>query len=648
MDAIQADCDVKETNIILYGLPPEERECKLYDEFDKFAYKNKETLRDFYLIFSLLLNDKNIYKVKLEQFQVNTKSSNTLPPEWSKFITNSQQYSTNQSSTPFSITYPSNDYQSSVRHNVYIPQPSIPQLEYAPTVNQQSQQPEFPQLDSGQNVLVFKQGDDPIDTINHMMSILSVVVTSRYPTTNNQLMNSLNHRQQATINDGEKQKTVICYNYKGEGHMSKYFTKPKGKRDDAWFKDKVLMVQAQANGQILHEEELSFLADPGIADGQATQTDKVLMVQAQANGQILHEEELSFLADPGIADGQATQTVITHNASYQADDLDEYDSNCDEPNTAKVDLMANLSYFGSNVLTKLEPKLYDGNVIKNTFAITILDYEETLMLAEENFEKRFVPQTELYAEEAFWSHKLMHSLDPSPSCKPTRVGVPKELPKEKGLIIAALKDELRKLKGKALVDNVVTTHTIAPEMLKIDVEPIAPRLVKPSTSASGSHRSGNTKKDKIQRPPSSTQKNKVEDDPSTINSSLKNKNCAVEPKGTAIVQHSKLNANSKLICVKCNGCMLSDNNYLCVLNVINDVNALPKSKSVKKTSKINIWKPTCKEFTKTGYTWRHIGWTFTIVGNTCPLTRITTTTEVPPRKPTVLETDTPKPAVTLV
>nr|GEU93358.1 hypothetical protein [Tanacetum cinerariifolium] len=37
--AIQTDCDVKVTNIILQGLPPEERKCKLYDELDKFAYK---------------------------------------------------------------------------------------------------------------------------------------------------------------------------------------------------------------------------------------------------------------------------------------------------------------------------------------------------------------------------------------------------------------------------------------------------------------------------------------------------------------------------------------------------------------------------------------------------------------------------------
>ncbi|GJR41866.1 hypothetical protein Tco_1309969 [Tanacetum coccineum] len=115
--AIQADYDIKETNIILQGLPPEvyalvsnhkvakelweiiqllmqgtsltkqERECKLYDEFNKFAYKNGETLHDFYLRFSLLLNDMNIYNMKLEQFQVNTKFFNTLPPEWSKFKT---------------------------------------------------------------------------------------------------------------------------------------------------------------------------------------------------------------------------------------------------------------------------------------------------------------------------------------------------------------------------------------------------------------------------------------------------------------------------------------------------------------------------------------------------------------------------------
>ncbi|GJY63443.1 hypothetical protein Tco_0464903 [Tanacetum coccineum] len=260
---------------------------------------------------------------------------------------------------------------------------------------------------------------------------------------------------------------------------------------------------------------------------------------------------------------------------------------------------------------------------------------------------------------------------------------------EKMLEITALKDDLRKLKGKALVDNVVTKHTIDPEMLKIDVEPITPKLytkliqelltnisktcpsinnsgeklvvvtpknkdkrvrftepvtssgntitktastsnlvsnkpmlsstgVKLSTSASGSQPSGNTKKDKIQQTPSSTQKNKVEAHPRKVKSSLKNKDCVVAPKGTANVQHSKLNANSELKCVKCNGCMLSDNHDLCVLDFINNVNARVKSKSIKK------------------------------IGNACPLTRITTTTEVPLRKPIALENETHKLVVTLV
>nr|GEZ59968.1 retrovirus-related Pol polyprotein from transposon TNT 1-94 [Tanacetum cinerariifolium] len=48
------------------------------------------------------------------------------------------------------------------------------------------------------------------------------------------------------------------------------------------------------------------------------------------------------------------------------------------------------------------------------------------------------------------------------------------------------------------------------------------------------------------------------------------------------------------------------------------------------------------------YTWRPTGRTFTIVGNACPLTRITTNTEVPSRKPIVVETVTPKLVVTLV
>nr|GEW92895.1 hypothetical protein [Tanacetum cinerariifolium] len=389
--------------------------------------------------------------MKLEQFQVNTKFLNTLPPKWSKFVTDvnlvrdlhttnidqlhaylgqhefhaneirlmherssdplalvatyqmkqfpyqtyqnlyqntqfqpqvslyqsshygspyqSQQYSHNQSSTPLSITYPSNDFQSSVYHNVYSSLSSIPQVEYAPSVNQQ---PKIFQPDSGLIVPMFQKGDDPIDAINHIMSFLTAVVTSWYPTTNSQLRNLSNPRQQATINNrrvtlkpiqgrhtslaagtsrtytpgasrnnSEKQRTVICYNCKGESHMSKQCTKPKRTRDDSWFKDKVLLVQAQANSQILHEEELAFLADPGITEAQPT------------------------------------QTVITHNAAYQANDLDAYESECDEINTAKVALMANLSHYGSENLAKVAVQNSNSPAQQDALILSVIDQLKT-------------------------------------------------------------------------------------------------------------------------------------------------------------------------------------------------------------------------------------------------------------------------------
>nr|GEZ97656.1 hypothetical protein [Tanacetum cinerariifolium] len=221
-------------------------------------------------------------------------------------------------------------------------------------------------------VLVFQKGDVLIDAIKHMMSFLTVVVTSRYPLTNNQLRNSSNPRQQATINN--------------------------------------------------------------------------------------------------------------------ADDLDAYDSDCDEINSAKIDLMGNLSHYGSDKLAEnscfhaqqddlilsvikqlktqvinytkinqdnknvneiltaklerykdqLEPKLYDGSVIQKTDAVVICDSDETLMLEDESRLKMLQKQkdpmmsekkTELLAEQSFWSQNFWNSEQTSLSTSTTIVEVPKKLPK---------------------------------------------------------------------------------------------------------------------------------------------------------------------------------------------------------------------------
>ncbi|GJX99570.1 putative nucleotidyltransferase, ribonuclease H [Tanacetum coccineum] len=56
--------------------------------------------------------------------------------------------------------------------------------------------------------------------------------------------------------------------------------------------------------------------------------------------------------------------------------------------------------------------------------------------------------------------------------------------KEKVLVITTLKDELRKLKGKALVDNDVTKHPNDPEMPLTNMEPITPKLLNKRTTHS--------------------------------------------------------------------------------------------------------------------------------------------------------------------
>nr|GEW86911.1 retrovirus-related Pol polyprotein from transposon TNT 1-94 [Tanacetum cinerariifolium] len=81
--------------------------------------------------------------------------------------------------------------------------------------------------------------------------------------------------------------------------------------------------------------------------------------------------------------------------AYQADDLDAYDSDCDEVSTAKAVLMANLSSYDSDVLSESRPIFYDGNVIaKETNVILIVDSEETLMLEEESRSKMLLKQSD--------------------------------------------------------------------------------------------------------------------------------------------------------------------------------------------------------------------------------------------------------------
>ncbi|GKA68562.1 hypothetical protein Tco_0768479 [Tanacetum coccineum] len=137
--------------------------------------------------------------------------------------------------------------------------------------------------------------------------------------------------------------------------------------------------------------------------------------------------------------------------------------------------------------------LYVGDIIQKTNPIVIPDSEETLTLAEESrskmllkhkdnmmqekikqidttpidyaalnklykdFETRFVPQTELSAEQAFWSHNSVSSSEPDLSDRPTNVEVPKELPK-----VSMVNTSLKKLKYHLANFDVVVKERTTP------------------------------------------------------------------------------------------------------------------------------------------------------------------------------------------
>ncbi|GKB78784.1 hypothetical protein Tco_0945679 [Tanacetum coccineum] len=250
---------------------------------------------------------------------------------------------------------------------------------------------------------------------------------------------------------------------------------------------------------------------------------------------------------------------------------------------------------------------------------------------------------------------------------------------EKVVVITALKNDLRKLKGKEIADNVSqmsNAATTAPGMYKLDPIILAPKVknnreaheyylkytveqaailreliqellgyvrdtcpdihkpsnipkvpnrpllsstgVNPSTSASGSKPSGNTKNDRILRTPSSNEKNKVEVQSRKVKSSLNKRNSDSKNVCNEHVKHPVKGA--KALCSVCNECLFDANHAMCLIDHVNSMNVRAKSVS-KKNKKRKEWKPTGKVFNSIGYKWKPTGRTFTLVGNACPLTR---------------------------
>ncbi|GJZ84382.1 hypothetical protein Tco_0649721 [Tanacetum coccineum] len=245
---LQDDCDVQATNIIFHGLPPDvyalvnyqeaakdiwdrvkmrmkgtglsyqEHECRLYNLFNKCAYVQGETLYEYYGRFSQLINDMHTIGMTMQQSPQHSSYSIYLPP---------QQF------TPV--------YAAPIHHQHHYtlvnPQqhPVSPPPFISPLMTPQSQA-EFPQLDSGLVVLMFQQGEYPIECINKAMAFLTV----KSPFNKFKV---------------DKFRVMLVQEIEELLLLQREMLQP---RNATWFKEKLMLAEAKEAGQILDEEQHAF------------------------------------------------------------------------------------------------------------------------------------------------------------------------------------------------------------------------------------------------------------------------------------------------------------------------------------------------------------------------------------------------------
>nr|GEX69393.1 hypothetical protein [Tanacetum cinerariifolium] len=333
--------------MLMHGtsLTKQERECKIYDEFDKFAYRKGETLRDFYLRFSLLLNDMNMYNMKLKQFQVNTKFLNTLPPEWSKFVTDVKLvrdlHTTNVDQLCAYLgqhEYHANEVRL-MDERTSDPLALVSQHQLNRQTYQHHQQsyhqPQFQQQASTYQTSSYATSYHTPQFVSQGTSSSSLSISYLV----NDISSTVNHNAYMASSSAPQIDYAPMVH-----HSSEYSSLETGLV--------VLVFQKGDNPIDAINHMMSFLTAVVTSRGGRILC-RLVRQDRLHQDQVLQEEELEFLADPGTAESSSNQNVITTNDAYQANDLDAYDSDCDELNSAKIALMANLSHYGFDNLAEV-------------------------------------------------------------------------------------------------------------------------------------------------------------------------------------------------------------------------------------------------------------------------------------------------------
>ncbi|GJZ16890.1 integrase, catalytic region, zinc finger, CCHC-type containing protein [Tanacetum coccineum] len=299
-------------------LTKKDRESQLYNDFEHFHQNKGETIHDYYVRFAKLINDMRNIKMTMSRMQLNSKFVNNMLPEWGRFVTTMKlnrglkdsnydhlyaylkqhEAHTNEKKMMLDqFTQHTVDplaLMSNVSQQQYYSQSSTT----PPSIHLQPHFADYTQLDSG-----LSPTDNLIENLTNTLALLTESYKTYLPQTNNQLRTSSNTRNQATIQDGRvvvqnvqgaagyggaqnrvgnanpgQSRQIKCYNYNGIGHIARNCTQPKRPQNSEYFKDKMLLMQAQENGVALDEEQLLFIAVDD-CDAFDSDVDEALTVQ---------------------------------------------------------------------------------------------------------------------------------------------------------------------------------------------------------------------------------------------------------------------------------------------------------------------------------------------------------------------------------
>ncbi|GJS48290.1 hypothetical protein Tco_0598411 [Tanacetum coccineum] len=351
-DLLQAEkdrlrADIRATNILLQAseLTKDDRESQLYDEFEHFGQHKGENIHDYYVRFTKLINDMRHIMMTMPKIQLNSKFVNNMLPEWGRFVTTvklnrglkesnhdqlyaylkqHESHANENKMLMERLNQHSHDPLALVSNVLPYQYPSLslvsPQPSYTPPITYQPQFTDNTQLDTG-----FPLADELLDNLTKQVAFLAQQYKTQFPQTNNQLRTSSNTQNQATIQNGrvvvqnvqERQNRVQGNNARGvvaAGNIGLSTELPKQPQNSDYFKEKMLLMQAQENGVDLDEEKLLFLA------GGQTNT-----------------------FDDEVDEGPFQDMAQNEDNIFQADQRDAFDYDVDEAPTAQTMFMANLS-----------------------------------------------------------------------------------------------------------------------------------------------------------------------------------------------------------------------------------------------------------------------------------------------------------------